>query len=281
MRAAQSLERGRWRQIHGSACRPPGPSQRGGKAQQTEDQRRHRAPVKGRLHAGKESAAQIAAQHLQRQPDQPRTQRDAGQAAQSPQRQRFQQHQCHALAWRGPKHGQQRKLRRALGHAERQHGEHQKRSREQGHQRQHREVDAVGARHLAHALLIVAGLLDQYLVLPGRQGVQGGGHLAAAGAVGQQKVQPVDTVKQAELLLQCANVHDCDRCAAGGYRARNAKLLGLAVEQPLHGGVGGLFRTQSQGLQGGGIEKHGVGCKQIETVTALKQTRHQCRGDRG
>ena len=36
MRAAQSLERGRWRQIHGSACRPPGPSQRGGKAQQTD-----------------------------------------------------------------------------------------------------------------------------------------------------------------------------------------------------------------------------------------------------
>jgi hypothetical protein len=84
MRAAQSLERGRWRQIHGGACGPPGSGQRGGKAQQTEDQRRHRAPVQGRLHAGKEAAAQIAAQHLQRQPGQRRTQRNTGQAAQSP-----------------------------------------------------------------------------------------------------------------------------------------------------------------------------------------------------
>ena len=186
VRAAQPLERGRRWQIHGGTCGPPGAGQRGCKAQQTEDQRCRRTPVQGGLHAGEESAAQIAAQHLQRQPGQRRTQRNTGQAAQSPQRQRFQQHQCHALARRGSEYGQQRELRRALSHAERQYREHQERSREQGHQRQHREVDAVGARHLAHALLIVAGLLDQYLVLPGRQCVQGGAYLAAAGAVGQQ-----------------------------------------------------------------------------------------------
>ena len=123
------------------------------------------------LHAGKKAAAQVTAEYLQRQPSQCTAQCNTGQTAQNAQRQGLKQHQSHALTRRGTQHGQQRKLRRTLRHAERQYREHQKCPGKQSHQRQHREIDAVGARHLAHALLVVAGLLNQHLALPCGQGV--------------------------------------------------------------------------------------------------------------
>jgi hypothetical protein len=66
--------------------------------------------------------------------------------------------------WRGEaQHAQQRKLLRAPRHAERQHRKHQERTGEQRHQRQHRQVDAVGARQVADALRRVARLAGRHV----------------------------------------------------------------------------------------------------------------------
>jgi hypothetical protein len=86
-------------------------------------------------------------------------------------------------AW--PQHAQQRKLLRALRHAERQHRKHQKRPGEQRHQRQHRQVDAVGARQVAHPLRRIAGL-GQRLSRASRAGLAAPAMKAAAVGAGLQ-----------------------------------------------------------------------------------------------
>ena len=219
--------------------------------------------MQGRLHACKKASTQITAQHVQGQPGQQTAQSDTGNAAQQTQHQRLQQHQRHALARRGTQHGQQRKLRRALGHAEGQHRKHQKRPGEQSDQRQHREVDPVGARHLAHALLVIAGLLNQHLALPGGQGVQILDDLAAAGAARQQHIHAVDLLKALQLFLQRGYIHHSHRSAAGSYCSCNAQGLKLAIEQPLKAGVDSLLRAELEHLQGRRVEKHGIGRKQV------------------
>ena len=69
-------------------------------------------------------------------------------AAHQAEHHRFGQHQPQPLARGEAQHAEQRELLRAPRDAERQHRKHQEGAGEQRHQRQHREVDAVGAREV-------------------------------------------------------------------------------------------------------------------------------------
>ena len=128
--------------------------------------------MQGRRNAVEVPAAEITAQHTQCEGGEGSAERDAGDAADHAQHQRFDQHQLQAAARRQPQHAEQRELLRAFGHAESEHREDQKRACEKRDQRQHREVDAVGARQVAHTFGRIARLGDADASRPVRRAFQ-------------------------------------------------------------------------------------------------------------
>ncbi|MNV18235.1 hypothetical protein D3C71_1090560 [compost metagenome] len=218
---AQAFQGLRGRQCLRGARGPPAPHQCSQHTQCAVDQGRRCAPLQYGLNARKVATAQVAPQQAQRGSGQGRAQGDAGGAAHQAQHGGFGQHQRQALARCGAQHGQQRKLRRTLRHAERQHREHQKCAREQGHQRQHREVHAVGARQIADALRRVARLRKHHLRRPAGQRAHGLLPRAAVCARLQLQVNAAELAHAAKQILRSADIHHRQGCAPGGHRARH------------------------------------------------------------
>ena len=141
----QSLQGGGQRQLLRLPRRPPCAYQSGGNAQAAVQQRSPRIPLQRGGHPGEKAAAQVTAQHPQRQCSQRGAQCQTQGTAHQPQGQRFPQHQRQPLARAQAQHAQQSQLLRAFAHAQGQHRKHQKSPGEQGDQRQHRQIDPVGA----------------------------------------------------------------------------------------------------------------------------------------
>ena len=219
---------------------------------------------------------------MQRRAGQGRAQRQPGQAARHAQQGRFGQHQRQPLARRGTQHGQQRKLRPALRHAEGQHREHEKRPGEQRHQRQHRQVDAVGAREVAHPLRRIARLGQRGLCGPAGQGLQRLLEGAAVGAGLQLQVDAGELAHAAQQVLRGANVHHRQRCAGGAHGACDLHGQGAQAGLQLQRGAGlGAFERHAQRLQCGGVEVDGGGGKQRVTRRALPRPGHEGWGHGG
>ena len=269
-RAAQAFEGLRQRQPLRRHRRPPGPGHRGDDAQRGVDGRRRCAPLQLRRDARKVTAAQIAAQQLQPERRQPGSERDAGQAAGRAQHDRFGQHQRAPLPRCQAEHAEQRELLRAPRHAQRQHREHQEAAGEQRHQRQHGEVDAVGARQIADPLGGVAR----------RRRRDAGGQLQRAqpgiaiGTGAQAHVNPGQLADAAEQVLRGGDVHHRQRRTASDHRSGDP---GVAQFQPAlqpHDAAGGqLLRRR--------IEKDGGRRQQRQPVGADRGLRHQRRRHRG
>ncbi|OQC14227.1 MAG: hypothetical protein BWX79_00910 [Alphaproteobacteria bacterium ADurb.Bin100] len=236
------------------ARRPPAAHPCSRHAQQPVEQRGPALPLQGRCHAGKEAAAQVAAEQSQRQRRQRRAQRDAASAAGGTQQQRLHQHHPQALARGQAEHAQQRELLCAPRHTQREHGKHQESPGEQGHQCQHREIHAVGARQVAHPLGRVAGLAGRD---PRRQ-PQRCDEGRAVGAGLQAQVDAAEAACRAEQVLRGADVHHGQRraarvhAAAHAHRAQRQRALQLQRR--------GAVARQSAGRQRrhrGRVQEHG------------------------
>jgi hypothetical protein len=227
---------------------------------------RRRAPLQLRRDAGKVAAAQVAAQHLQRQRRQRRAQRDAGDAADRAEQHCFGQHQRAPLARRQAQHAEQRELLRAARHAQRQHREHQEAAGEQRDQRQHSEVDAVGARQVAHALGRVPGLGCGDA---GRQ-PQAAQPGFTVGAGRQPHVDAGQHAEAAEQLLCRGDVHHGQRRATGDHAAADRGLAQLQSALQLHRGAGHEPLRRR-------IEEHRGRRQQRQPVGAGRWLRHQRR----
>ena len=248
-----------WRQLLHLARWPPAASQGSGQAQQAVQPCGASAPLQLRRHASEVAAAQIPAQQAQRQHGQGGAKRQTGTAAHQAQCQRFPQHQRHARFGAQAQHRQQGKLLRPLGHAEGQHREHQKCAGEQRHQRQHREVDAVGARELAQPLGGVARLAQAQAGRPARRGLQFAHQGPAVGARAQSQVNAAELAGTAKQILRSADVHHRQRCAATTQTACHVDWLQALAS---------LQRNPStaQYLPGAGVQKDGVWCEYCQPV---------------
>ena len=239
--AAEALEALRRRQLGRHARRLPATGQRGGQPESAIDQRRAARPLQRRRRSPQHPAAQITAEHLQREHRQPRAQRQPQSGADDAQQRRLGQHQHQPLAGVHAQHPEQRQLRHPLGHRQRLHRKHQERAREQRHQREHGEVDAVGAREVGHAL-------RRFVRRRGAHGVrqcQRAQHRLAVGARLQPQVDPAQLPEPVEVRLRAGQVDHrqwpgvCADTAA--HRQRHQPVAGLHpqrfagvhTEQPL------------------------------------------------
>ena len=223
--AFKGLRRG---QARGHARWQKRTQQRSSHAQRAKHQRGPSAPLQRRCVARKIAAPQVTAQHLQRRYRQARAQRQPQRAAQQPQHQGFEQHQRHAVAALQAQHVEQRKLLRPARHAQRQYRKHQKPAGKQRHQRQHRQVDPVGARHIAHALQRVARRLQHRACWPIRLRLQRAGQSITVHPGAQAHIYPAQLPTHAKSRLRRRHVHHHQRRATGRHRARHPQA------PPLH-----------------------------------------------
>ncbi len=257
--AAQTFERLRQWQALGLSRRPPAPHQRRQHAQSTVGQSRPSTPLQGRRHAGKVAATEVAAEQAQRQGRQGGTEGDAGHAADPAQHQRFEQHQTQPVTPAQTQHAQQGKLLGALGHAQGQHREHQKGPGKQGHQRQHREVDAVGARQVADARRSVAGLGHGDAGGPVGGALQGLRKGRPVGASLQADIDAAELTLFAKQFLRGADVH---------HRQWRASRVDAAHHRHFFQLQGALQQqcVAAEALARTGVQKHIVGREQGQPV---------------
>ncbi len=144
--------------------------------------------------------------------------RDAAGGADHAQRRALQQYLPQQMAARHARHPQQRKLAAAAQHRQRLAGKHQKRAGKQRDQRQHIQVDAVSARHIGGARLLIGGLERQRAAL--QFAVQCGLEGGAIDAVGQLQLDARQLADAPEAPLRGADVHHRD--ALSGARPQQA-----------------------------------------------------------
>ena len=280
---AQALECLCGRQGLGLTGRPPATDQRGHDAEHAIDAGGPAVPLQRRLNARKVAAAEIAAQEAQREFRERGPECDAGHTADDAQQARFGQHQCLALARGHAEDGEQGQLRRTLRDAEGEHGIDQKRAGEQRDKCQHREVDAVGAREVVHALCGIAGLGGEHVARPVGQGLPLLLHGGGLNAFAQLQIDAREVAAALEQILCGTNIHH------GGGRARcgdgpcDFESMGCALYLHLNGGGrrAAVGRVQPQGLQRCRVEKQRIRGKDGEAVFALGHARHQRGGHAG
>ena len=190
----QALQRHRRGQPFGRPRRPPGAQHRRGGTQRTVQQRRHECDLQVRRDAGEVAAAEVAAECTQRDRRQRRTGEQPDHAAQRADDRRLGEHQCAPVARSEAENAEQCKGRRALRDRQREHRVDEKATDQQRHQRQHAQVDAIGARQVGHALQRVVGLRDTHARWPRLAALPGVGSHAG----GQPQVDAVDARTEIE-----------------------------------------------------------------------------------
>ena len=223
--------------------------------------------------SGKKAPAQITAEQVQRQRGQCSTQGNPQRAAHCAQRSRLPQHQPHALGAGEAQHPQQGELLGAARHAQGQYRKHQKAAREQGHQGQHRQVDAVGARQLAHALRRVARRCQRRTGRPVWACLQGTRPCVAVHTTAQAHIDPADLCLAAKQVLHRCNVHDRQRRSCSLHAARHAHRLELQALLQLQ-------RAIAQRAARRRVEKHRIGCEQVQAPRLGIRPGHQVRRNR-
>ena len=153
------LERQRGLDARGFACRYPAAGDRRGDAEHEEGEGPTRADGQPRLCAGKESAAQIAAERRQRQCRERDAECEAEQAADHAGNDRLDDEQTLQFACRHSADAQERQLGAPRDHRLRLQREHEEGAGEERDQCKHVEVDPVRARDVRDAL---RGLVRAY-----------------------------------------------------------------------------------------------------------------------
>ena len=167
-----------------------------------------------------------------------------------------------------PEHAEQRELLRPPRDAEREHRIHQEGAGEQRHQRQHREVDAVGARQAVHALRVL-DRLDVHHARPaaaanagrprGPRPAAASRRCARAGPGGRRSpaprrcpsppaaVPPALTVPADPRFAACCSpLCSCSRASAAAVTPNNCRAAGLRNT------VAGREHREPVGRAGGG-----------------------------
>ena len=214
-RAGQPLQALRGREAPGRARRQPAADQRGGDAERAVHQRRDRAELQLGRHAGEVAAAEVAAEQSQRERGERGADGEAGRAADRAEQRGFDQHEAQPLARAQPEHAEQRELRLALRDRQRQDREHQERAGEEGDQREHRQVHAVGARHVRDALRGFVGIGGAHA---GRQR-ELAQHRRAVRAAHQPDVDAMQAAEPAERGLRAGDVDHRERRTRRGDAA--------------------------------------------------------------
>jgi len=173
-------------------------------------------------------------------------------------------------------HTEQRQLRHPLGHRQRLHREHQKRAREQRHQRQHGEVDAVGAREVGHTLRRFVRCRGAH---GGRQRHRAQ-HRVAVGARLQAEVDAAQLPEPVEVRLRASQVDHRQRPGVGAdaaaHRQRHQPVAGLHPQR-----FTGLHAKQPLRRR---VEEHPVRIEQGQPGGVPQRRvrpRQQGRGQRG
>ncbi len=126
------------------------------------DQRAERRKLHLRPHAGEEACAQVAAEKVQRGRGHGIAGRDADRRSGHAEAEAFQHNLVQQALAVHAQHAQQRKLAAAADDGQGLRGEHQEGASKQCHQRQHGQVDAIGAADalVTAVLFFVVGLVD-------------------------------------------------------------------------------------------------------------------------
>ena len=176
-RRSEALEGQCRRHALAAPRRPPATRDRCNHAQAAEQQGIPGVPLQSWADAVKVAAAQIAPQQPEGQRRQACAQGHAQGTAEQAEQGRFGQHQAQAVLPGQPEHTQQGQLLLTPCHRQGHDRKNEKGPREQRHQRQHAQVDPVGAREVAGAFVAIVGALCQPV---GRQ-LEIGGHGINAG----------------------------------------------------------------------------------------------------
>ena len=114
------------------------------------------------MRGAERAAAEVAAEHAQRGGRERRAEQQAEQGTERTVQRRLGEQQPLDLAARQAEDAQESELRAPRRHALRLQRVHQERAGEQRHEREHVEVDAVGARQVRHARAGFVGALDEH-----------------------------------------------------------------------------------------------------------------------
>ncbi len=201
------------------ARRQPAADQRRGDTEGAVDQGADRIDAQRRGDAAEVAAAEVAAEHPQGKRGERRAEGQAEHAAGEAEQRRLAEHQREPAACRQAEHAEQGELLLPLGDREREDGEHQEGAGEHRHQRQHGEVDAIGAGDVGEPLLRLAR----------RGGAHARGqdeiadHPLALGAGRQAQVDARQPADHAERDLGAGDVHHRQRRPGGGDAAGDAQ----------------------------------------------------------
>ena len=200
------LHRQRRRGARGVARRHPAAGDRGAEAEQEEERDGFRGVLDFRPGAGEEAAAQVAAEHVQRQARDRGPEQQAERAADHAEDRRLDHEQRLQLAGRDARHPQERQLRAARDRRLRLQREHEEAAGEQRHQRQHVQVDAIGARQVRHPRGLGIGACDRHA---GRQ-LQRPRQAVDGRSRGELHVDARQLAEPVEPPLRVTEVHHAD-----------------------------------------------------------------------
>ncbi len=211
------LHRQRRRGPRGIARRHPAAADRGAEAEQEEERDGVRGVLQFGSSAAEEAAAQVAAEHVEGQARDGGPEQQAERAAGHAEDRRLDHQQPLQLAGRDSRHPQERQLRAARDRRLRLQREHEEAAGEQRHQRQHVQVDAIGARQVRHPCRFRVGARDRHA---GRQ-LQRPRQAVDRRSRGELHVDARQLAEPVEPPLRVTEVHHADHlpCARAGQGA--------------------------------------------------------------
>ncbi len=218
-RVAHVLERDRGLRARHFACGEQAAHESRADAEHEERQRRPGRECELRARAAEIAAAEIAAQKAQARIGDDEPDREANDGADRADDGAFGQHLRDKTAAIDAEDAEQRELRAAPRNRKRLRRVDQERAGEQRHQRQHVEIDAVGARETVGAACF--GLLTDELGIGRQQRRDGCAHARRVHAGREFQVDAVQPSERIEPPLRIGDVHDGDALILldGGKRA--------------------------------------------------------------
>ena len=223
-RHAEALERLRRRDALRRSRRQPAADERGDDAEQAVADGARGIEAQRRRDAGEVAAAEVAAEEPQGDRCERGTEGEAEHAADGAEQRRLGEDEAEPLPRRQAEDGEQRERLDALRDREGEDREDQERAGEHRHQREHGEVDAVGARDVRDP---VARFARRGGAHAGRQ-LQRGQRRGAVGARREANVDPAQLADVAERDLRAGDVDD-ERAA--GRRAPTVPAM-RSVRRP-------------------------------------------------
>ena len=258
----------------GRARRQPAADQRRGDAEGAVHQRAAEIESQRRREAAEVAAAEVAAEQAQGHRGERGAEGQAENAAGQAEQRRLAEDEREPAARRQAEHAEQGELLLPLGDREREDREHQERAGEHRHQREHGEVDAIGAGDVGEPLHRLARRGGAHA---GRQD-ELADHPFAIGAGRQPQVDPRQLAEQAERDLGAGDVHHRQRRAAGGDAAGEAQpgaAAGRLQRDPA------FARRAAEPALGFGVEEHGLRIDDGESIGLVGRPRQERRRERG